>query len=58
MATVSFECDNEIRNIIDTVCKHRGESVSTFMRRATLKELAELGYLDADRMKALGIQEE
>jgi len=46
----------EIHELLKDVAEKRGESVSDFIRRATLKELVRLGYLPEDYAKALGIR--
>lgn len=45
------------RQLLDKVCKARGEDLSDFVRRAIRKELAELSFLPADDKKALGVKE-
>jgi len=45
----------EIHERIFQVSEARTETVSSFIRRAILKELASLSYLDDDLKKALGI---
>jgi len=47
----------EIFVLVRKVSTARGESPSTFIRRAVLVELAKLGYLDDREMKALGLRE-
>ena len=42
-------------DLLRSVCEQRGETVSSFVRRAFLQELARLSYFPADRKKALGI---
>jgi hypothetical protein len=44
------------RQLIQRVCRARGEDLSDFVRRSIKKELALLSYLPAEDMKALGIQ--
>jgi len=44
-----------IRKMLDEVCKLRGEDISDFVRRAILKELAQLDYLSDLEKKALGV---
>lgn len=44
--------------LLRKVCKYRGENISSFVRRAVLKELAELSYLPNSQKKALGIMAE
>ena len=46
----------EIHELLKDVAEKRGESVSDFIRRATLKELVRLGYLPEDYAKALGLR--
>ena len=46
----------EIHELLKDVAEKRGESVSDFIRRATLKELVRLGYLPEDYAKALGVR--
>jgi hypothetical protein len=38
------------------VCRLRGEQISDFVRRSVKIELARLGYLTREELKALGIQ--
>jgi uncharacterized protein (DUF1778 family) len=45
--------DSELYGLLKKVADARGESVSTFVRRAVLRELARLSYLDEERKKAL-----
>jgi uncharacterized protein (DUF1778 family) len=45
--------DSELYELLKKVADARGESVSTFVRRAVLRELARLSYLDEERKKAL-----
>ena len=45
----------EDRDLLDKVCKARGEDVSDFIRRAIRKELAELSFYPEDVKKALGM---
>jgi hypothetical protein len=42
--------------LIGEVARARGESASSFARRAIITELAKLGFLDERDRKALGIQ--
>lgn len=48
----------EIKELIERVCKSRGEDVSDFVRRSVRKELASMSYLPAEDKKALGIKTE
>ena len=41
-----------------TISDARGEDVSDFIRRAILKELANLSFLSENQKKALGIKED
>lgn len=43
------------RELLEKVCRLRGEDLSSFIRRAILKELAELGFLDSKQKQALGL---
>lgn len=47
----------ELHALIKRVSKTRGEGISSFARRAILKELAVLNYLNDDERKALGLNE-
>ena len=48
----------EDRNLLRQVCKHRGDDMSGFIRRAVKRELAELSYYPKETKKALGIKVE
>jgi hypothetical protein len=41
--------------LLEDVCEGRGESLSAFIRVATLARLAQLGVLDKGRGKTLGV---
>ncbi len=41
--------------LLKKVCAHRGEHISTFVRRSVLEALARLDYLTPEEAKALGI---
>ncbi|MDY6769132.1 MAG: hypothetical protein SVW02_03445 [Candidatus Nanohaloarchaea archaeon] len=41
--------------LLEEVAATRGEDMSSFIRRATLRDLARLSYLDAEAKKALGV---
>jgi len=43
------------RELVDKVCKARGEDLSDFVRRAIRKELAALSFLPDEDKKALGV---
>jgi len=46
----------EDRELLDKVCKARGEDLSDFVRRSIRKELASLSFLPDEDKKALGIK--
>ena len=48
----------ELKELVERVCKSRGEDVSDFIRRSIRKELASLSYLPAEDKKALGMKPE
>jgi hypothetical protein len=54
--TVRFEPED--KELIEKICKARGEDISDFVRRSVRKELASLSYLPAEDKKALGIKPE
>ena len=54
--TIGVRIQKETRELLDSVCKARGEDLSDFVRRAILKELASLGFLSVEQKKALGIK--
>ena len=43
--------------VIEEVCKARGEDVSDFVRRAIKMELARLSFLTPEEKKALGFKD-
>jgi len=45
----------ELKETLEKVCRLRGEDLSDFLRRAILKELAQLSFLPPDQKKALGV---
>lgn len=47
--------DRSLKNLLETVSKARGETPSSFVRRAILTELARLSYLSESEKKALGL---
>lgn len=47
----------EFHDLVARVSKARGEHISSFARRAILKELAALSFLPDDVKKALGLDE-
>lgn len=50
-----FRIPDNIHSLVKSVSDARGESISTFLRRIVLEELARLSYLDAFQKKALGV---
>lgn len=56
--TLSYKVNVETLETLRKVCRARGENISTFSRRAVLKELARLGYLSFEDCKALGLEGE
>jgi uncharacterized protein (DUF1778 family) len=47
--------DEETYQLLKKVVEARGEKMSTFIRRAVLRELARLSFLPEDEKKALAI---
>jgi uncharacterized protein (DUF1778 family) len=45
----------EDRELLNRVCRARGEDLSDFVRRALRKELASLSFLPEEDKKALGV---
>jgi uncharacterized protein (DUF1778 family) len=52
---IGARIDPQDRNLLDRVCKARGEDLSDFVRRAIKKELASLSYCSDETKKALGV---
>jgi predicted DNA-binding protein len=52
---IAARVEVELKALVEKVSKSRGEGVSTFVRRAIRKELAELSFLSAEDRKALGL---
>jgi len=52
---VSVRVTEQLHLLIGNICKNRGEDISDFVRRAVLKELAELSFLPSEQKKALGV---
>lgn len=46
------------RELLNKVCKARGEDISDFVRRSFRKELASLSFLPDEDKKALGVKVE
>jgi len=55
--TIGVRVSKEDRELLDLVCKARGEDLSDFVRRSIRKELASLSFLSEDQKKALGMKE-
>lgn len=53
---VNVRIEKGVYDILEHVAKARGENVSIFVRRAIIRELAELGYLPEEIRKAFGIK--
>ncbi len=54
-AHLSFRLTDEDLNLLRLVCKARGETPSTFLRRAMKREFARLSYLSPAEKKALEV---
>jgi len=55
--SITFKLEEADRQLLEKVCRARGESLSSFVRRALRREFARLGFLSQDEMKALEIGE-
>lgn len=55
---IGFRVPVEDKELLEKVCRARGEDISDFIRRAIRKELARLSYYPEEVKKALGIKEE
>lgn len=53
---VGLRIEPSDRQLLQKVCKARGEKMSDFARRAIKKELASLSFYDEETKKALGIR--
>lgn len=53
--TLGVKVTAEDRELLEKVCKARGEDISNFVRRAIKKELASLSFYPEETKKALGI---
>jgi hypothetical protein len=56
--SVTFRLEKADRGLLEKICRARGESLSSFVRRALRREFARLGYLSQDEAKALGFSTE
>jgi uncharacterized protein (DUF1778 family) len=52
---IGLRIDLQDRQLLEKVCKARGEQISDFVRMAIKKELADLSYYPEETKKALGI---
>ncbi len=52
----SFRLSRDTHSLVSQVCESRSETLGTFIRRAILKELANLSFLPDEQKKALGIE--
>ena len=55
--TIGVRFQEEDKELLENVCKARGEDISDFVRRAVRKELASMSYYSAATKKALGVKE-
>jgi phosphoribosyl-ATP pyrophosphohydrolase len=46
---------DEDKKLLVKVCENRRETITDFVRRSVMSELARLSYLPAEEKKALGI---
>ena len=53
--TLTFRLTKKDLTLLDRITKMRGADPSSFLRRAMRKEFAELGFLDEEERKALGL---
>ncbi len=53
--TISVKFPERDLELVHDICMHRGEDVSSFLRRAARMEFARLGYLTKKERKALGV---
>lgn len=52
---IGIKLNRRHRKLIEKVARNRGEQISTFTRRAILKELSRFGFLTDEEERALGI---
>jgi len=55
---LSLRISRRDKELLEKICKARGEDPSDFIRRAMRKEFAVLSYLPDDEKKALGVKVE
>jgi hypothetical protein len=55
MASKTFlvRLDPNVHDLVKKVARARGETMSTFIRRAVLRELANLNFLDEEQRRIL-----
>jgi uncharacterized protein (DUF1778 family) len=53
--TIGVRITKDDRDLLDWVCKARGEDLSDFVRRAIKMELAKLSFYTKEEKKALGV---
>jgi predicted DNA-binding protein len=53
--TIGVRVSEQLYELLGKVCNNRGEDVAGFVRRAILRELAELSFLPDEQKKALGV---
>jgi len=56
--SVTFRIEEADSELLEKICRARGESLSSFVRRALRMEFARLGFLSQDEAKALGLSTE
>ena len=56
--TIGVRLEPKDKELLEKVCKARGEDISDFIRRAVRKELASLSFYPEDVKKALGMKKE
>ena len=54
---ISVRITLEDRELLDKLCKARGEDLSDFIRRSLKKELAKLSFYNKETKRALGLNE-
>lgn len=52
---IGIKLSNRHRKLVEKVAQNRGETISTFTRRAILKELSRFGFLNDEEERALGV---
>jgi len=54
--TIGVRLEPKDKQLLEKVCRARGEDVSDFIRRSIRKELASLSFYPEDVKKALGME--